>query len=99
MLSRENSFSAEAAALADSLHRTAGLLGRLSEHCRPGDHGGTQLNAECQKLLGAAGSLVQHRVKVAVVGDFDAGKSTLISALAGRQLLPMHPNPATALVT
>lgn len=103
MFAQENAFTTEAAALVESLHQTAGLLGSLAEYCRRSYRGGNQLEAqvraECQQLLAAAATLVAHPFRVAVVGDFDAGKSTLISALAGKQLLPMHPNPATALVT
>ncbi|HWI61322.1 MAG TPA: dynamin family protein [Symbiobacteriaceae bacterium] len=91
-----------AAALSESLRRAAGLLGTLADHCRPGAGDGAllkRLQAQRRELLTAADALSRHRLRVAVVGDFDAGKSTLISALAGRALLPMHPNPATALVT
>ncbi len=99
----ENRFSTEAAALGARLRRVASLLRSLPELTRgvtsPSLQFGPQVQTQCQQLMTAAGALEQGGLKVAVIGDFDAGKSTLISALAGKALLPMHPNPNTALVT
>ncbi len=37
--------------------------------------------------------------RIMVLGEFSSGKSTLINALLGKQLLPMKANPATAFTT
>ena len=38
-------------------------------------------------------------IKVAFLGEFKAGKSTLINALLGRKILPMFADPTTAVIT
>lgn len=56
-----------------------------------------------QDLAHRAASLMSRRtderLKIAVVGEFSRGKSTLINALVGEPMLPAKVNPTTAAVT
>jgi predicted GTPase len=47
----------------------------------------------------AAGRLLAQRLEVAVVGEFKRGKSSLINALVGREVLPVGALPLTAVPT
>jgi GTP-binding protein EngB required for normal cell division len=68
----------------------AAVLGRLSALAGPGDLAAL---AELQDRLR------QRRLRVLVAGEAKRGKSTLVNALLGRQVLPSGVTPLTALAT
>lgn len=51
------------------------------------------------RLTQASQSLARESFRVMVFGDFSSGKSTLINALLGEDLLPTKENPTTAFTT
>ncbi|MDP3509864.1 MAG: dynamin family protein [Candidatus Melainabacteria bacterium] len=69
----------------------AGILGKLAEERK--DQGlATRINLFSQKVEGSTFNL-------AVVGEFKRGKSTLVNALLGDNLLPMAVIPLTSITT
>lgn len=69
-------------------------LGRLL--CAEGIHGELgQLNIEVQKLRR---NFEEKRFRVAVVGEFNRGKTTFVNALLGKEILPADYLPTTAAV-
>lgn len=54
---------------------------------------------EADKLLGLDERLSQERFQLAVLGQFKRGKSTLINALMGEEILPSSVIPLTAIAT
>ncbi|OPG15825.1 dynamin family protein [Ferroacidibacillus organovorans] len=57
---------------------------------------GTDLDSLSAELSQRAERLLNQESTIAVFGAFSAGKSSLINALVGRNLLPVSPNPTTA---
>ncbi|KOR31252.1 hypothetical protein TI04_01835 [Achromatium sp. WMS2] len=57
------------------------------------------LDREIQDLQIARDSLIQARFKLMVLGDMKRGKSTLLNAILGKDILPSDVNPCTALLT
>ena len=51
------------------------------------------------KLAGTEARIVEGRLRVAVLGQFKRGKSTLLNALLGTPLLPTGITPVTAIPT
>ena len=58
-----------------------------------------RLNEHLAEIRGIAEDISQHQFSIAVVGEFSTGKSTLINALIGRDLLPAHAIPTTKRIT
>lgn len=58
-----------------------------------------RLNEHLAEIKAIAADLESHRFSLAVVGEFDTGKSTLINAMIGRDLLPAHAIPTTKRIT
>lgn len=56
-------------------------------------------DVEVRKLEALAGRLHRRRLRVLVAGEAKRGKSTLVNALLGRQLLPTGVTPLTAVTT
>ena len=54
-----------------------------------------KLNEEYQELLTIANRINNHRFKVVVLGEFSTGKSTILNALIGEELLPIGFLPTT----
>jgi GTPase Era involved in 16S rRNA processing len=52
-----------------------------------------------QRLDAARTSMLDSAFRIMVFGDFSSGKSTLINALVGHDVLPMRANPTTAFTT
>jgi hypothetical protein len=73
--------------LADSLDEMATIVRDLS------------LTDEAQKLRDRATQLREDRFRVVVVGEFKRGKSTLLNAMLGDQVLPQRVTEATAIIT
>ncbi len=59
-------------------------------------HNGEQEECECQELMA---KLAEDRFVLAVVGQFKRGKSSLMNAVIGRELLPTGVLPVTSAVT
>jgi Dynamin family len=76
-----------AARVADLLDRAADLLGLLA------------LAGPAANLQARAGALRADCFNVLVLGEFSRGKSTLLNAMLGCNLLPQKMTPSTALVT
>ena len=53
----------------------------------------------CSKVKGIANRISSHQYRVAVIGEFKRGKSSLVNALLGTQILPTDILPMTAAVT
>ncbi|MQY03072.1 dynamin family protein [Actinomadura macrotermitis] len=51
------------------------------------------------RLAEAVRTLRRESFRIMVFGDFSSGKSTLVNALLGQELLPMKENPTTAFTT
>lgn len=61
--------------------------------------GESQLSDQANNLRIRADSLRADRFKVVVVGDFSRGKSTLLNAVLGCDILPQKVIPSTAIIT
>jgi GTPase SAR1 family protein len=61
--------------------------------------GKLELEREIEDLIVAGETLSKGRFRLLVLGDINRGKSTLINALIGENLLPSDVNPCTALLT
>ena len=61
--------------------------------------GKLELDREREDLAVAGETLAKGRFRLLVLGDLNRGKSTLINALIGENLLPSDVNPCTALLT
>ncbi|MFJ5531038.1 dynamin family protein [Streptomyces sp. NPDC093261] len=91
--SAATSTASSAATVASTSARLRSALSRL-------ETAGIPEASEDQRLLEAVGEqLAQDRFRVLVVGDAKRGKSTLVNALLGRQVLPTGVVPVTALST
>ena len=60
---------------------------------------GPQFTGDCKKLLSLTERLEEGRFHLAVLGQFKRGKSTLLNAFLGEQLLPTSVVPLTAIPT
>ncbi len=60
---------------------------------------GLNLQLESQRLDKLANEIRKGIFKVIVLGDINAGKSTLINAMLGHEILPTSVVPATAIIT
>ena len=60
---------------------------------------GLGISSEADKLSKHAAHLEKGSLKLAVIGDFSAGKSTLINAMIGKKLLPMGRGTCTCVAT
>jgi GTPase SAR1 family protein len=78
----------QAGLLADGLEELAGLVG-----------GQLGLTEPAGNLALRATSLRADRFRIVVVGGFSRGKSTLLNAMLGTDLLPQKAVPATAIIT
>ncbi|MBI1830467.1 MAG: dynamin family protein, partial [Planctomycetes bacterium] len=74
--------------LADGLEEIAGVVGKE-----------LGLDSESQKLTNRAAQVREDRFRVLVVGEFKRGKSTLLNALLGDDILPRKVAECTAVVT
>lgn len=54
--------------------------------------------ADRKRLIEAADDLREMFLMVAVIGEFNAGKSTFVNALLGEALLPVGPTPTTDMI-
>lgn len=52
----------------------------------------------CAQLFGVKDRVKSDVFRVVVLGHFNAGKSTLLNALLGQEVLPMHADPTTAII-
>ncbi|WP_329519470.1 dynamin family protein [Spirillospora sp. NBC_01491] len=67
-----------------------------------GDEGGAgrgERGDRYDRLGHASESLARETFRIMVFGDFSSGKSTLINAMLGKELLPTKENPTTAFTT
>jgi len=72
----------------------AGVVRRLDAHFR---HSANELRATaCRELMV---KLAEDRFTLAVVGQFNRGKSSLMNAIMGRQILPTGVLPLTSAIT
>jgi hypothetical protein len=74
--------------LADGLDEIAGVIG-----------GQLGLEGEAKKLSDRAQQVREDRFRVLVIGEFKRGKSTLLNAMLGDDILPRKVTEATAVVT
>jgi small GTP-binding protein len=77
--------------------RAEGLVAALDELLALGE--GLLAGSELRDLAAARSRLVEQRFNLAVLGEFKRGKSTLVNALLGRELLPTGVVPLTSVVT
>ncbi|MBO9310606.1 MAG: dynamin family protein [Chloroflexi bacterium] len=82
-------------ALAELRERLIRLLGEAAEFVGKLHADGAQ---DRQRLRDAADDLRELFLLVAVIGEFNAGKSTFINALLGEPLLPMGITPTTDVI-
>lgn len=79
---------ARSIALAKGLRRIADIVSTLSE-----------LDGHIKVLRDEAKNVEDGRFTIVVLGAFNRGKSTLLNAMVGRELLPMAAVPSTAIIT
>ncbi|WP_430781846.1 dynamin family protein [Actinoplanes sp. G11-F43] len=78
------------------LYAEVKTIAQLAELDEPAD--ADRLTA-AQRLDAARESMLDSAFRIMVFGDFSSGKSTLINALLGHDVLPMRANPTTAFTT
>ncbi|WP_327290029.1 dynamin family protein [Streptomyces sp. NBC_01198] len=61
--------------------------------------GGSDGDLRLQQLTRTGSALERETFRIMVLGEFSSGKSTLINAMLGKNLLPAKANPATAFTT
>lgn len=61
--------------------------------------GGAEGDVRLQQLARTGSALERETFRIMVLGEFSSGKSTLINAMLGKNLLPAKANPATAFTT
>lgn len=76
------------------LHELVGASGGVARQVL-----GKEFDAHLQRIQGTLDQIAAQELIVPVVGSFSAGKSSLINALIGEQLLPVAITPETALPT
>lgn len=79
-----------------SLVASAETVGAGSEQGQSGQLG---LESAINEIRQAANSMTHGTYRLMVMGDMKRGKSTLLNALIGENLLPSDVNPCTALLT
>ena len=84
--------------VADSLVKMAEILSN-SEEVAENNSGKFGLDADIEDLKLASKNLKSGVFRLLVLGDMKRGKSTLLNALIGENLLPSDVNPCTALLT
>ena len=101
--------SAELTTLLDAMAAVLAPRQPAAEPAAAGEHGAAlqlageliaryglyEYRAECDALRDAP----EHALEVAVLGRVSSGKSSLVNALIGRELLPVGPRPLTAVIT
>ncbi|MFB8791444.1 MAG: dynamin family protein [Potamolinea sp.] len=86
-------------------HEVASSLGKIAETLKKSEAEGKQhsgelsLEADIADINIASQNLRQGVFRLLVLGDMKRGKSTLLNALIGENLLPSDVNPCTALLT
>ena len=92
----EPNFSTEEihAWFAERLERMASTIDQeeLSQETLP-------LSISTEELRKASRSLLNEKIRILVIGDFNRGKSTLINALLGKDVLPRRVTATTAIPT
>ncbi|MEL7331363.1 MAG: dynamin family protein [Cyanobacteria bacterium J06560_2] len=91
-------FSARRTEMADALKQMSTLLSQ-AEVTSAEESGQLSLSASIHEIQQAANSLNKGTYRLMVMGDMKRGKSTLLNALIGENLLPSDVNPCTALLT
>lgn len=101
-LSSWATFTAKRQAVAATLSKTTALIQNAetagARH-EAGQSGQLGLEPSIHEIQQAADSLNQGTYRLMVMGDMKRGKSTLLNALIGENLLPSDVNPCTALLT
>ena len=83
----------------ENLHRTIRLLESFAGAYYGIDHF-QEMREEMRRSVHSLAALGREPLKCAVIGEFNAGKSSLINALVGRpDFLPVNLTPTTALVS
>jgi replication fork clamp-binding protein CrfC len=86
-------------------HEVAASLGKIAETIKKSEAEGKQhsgelsLKADIEDINLASENLRKGVFRLLVLGDMKRGKSTLLNALIGENLLPSDVNPCTALLT
>ena len=106
------SYKIETASFLNDLERVARVrsdvargLSRMAETLDSSEADGEKysgrlgLEADIQDLTAASKNLRQGKFRLLVLGDMKRGKSTLLNALIGENLLPSDVNPCTAVLT
>lgn len=91
-------FTARRKSVAETLSKIATLL-QTAEDTGEGQSGELGLAQPIHEIQQAADSLKNDTYRLMVMGDMKRGKSTLLNALIGENLLPSDVNPCTALLT
>ncbi len=78
---------------------SADLLSIIEEAGRILDGEGQQFGNEQKRLLEIKNRLIDGRFNIAILGQFKRGKSTLINALIGEDILPSDVIPLTSAPT
>lgn len=91
-------FASRRQQIAAMLSQTATLL-KSAEATGAEESGQLGLDASIREVEQAAQSIAHGTYRLMVMGDMKRGKSTLLNALIGENLLPSDVNPCTALLT
>jgi len=91
-------FTAKRTEVAASLSQMSTLV-ETAELAGAEESGQLSLKTSIHEIQQAANSLNQGTYRLMVMGDMKRGKSTLLNALIGENLLPSDVNPCTALLT
>ncbi len=98
VLSGWEQFSAKRTGVAAALRDMSALLS-TAEATGAEESGQLSLSNSIHEIQQAADSLTEGTYRLMVMGDMKRGKSTLLNALIGENLLPSDVNPCTALLT
>ncbi|MGC1527774.1 MAG: dynamin family protein [Phormidesmis sp.] len=91
-------FTTKRTEIATALNKMGSLLS-AAEVAGAEESGQLSLSSSIHEIQQAADSLSQGTYRLMVMGDMKRGKSTLLNALIGENLLPSDVNPCTALLT
>lgn len=97
-LNNWSEFTGRRTSVADALTQMSSLL-NTAEVTGAETSGELSLSASIHEIQQAADSLNEGTYRLMVMGDMKRGKSTLLNALIGENLLPSDVNPCTALLT